>query len=97
MSNPRKIRRNLSAEFKSKVAIAALREEMSLTELAHKYQLHPNQITQWKKQAIQNMQQLFVRKNKPGSRENENNEDKLHAKIGQLTVENDFLKKGLGL
>ncbi len=97
MSNPRKKRRQFSPEFRSKVALAALREELTIAELAKKYELHPNQITQWKKQAVDNMQQIFVRKNKSDDAQTDTHEEKLHAKIGQLTVEIDFLKKGLGL
>ena len=77
MSNPRKKRRNFSPESRSKVALAALREELTIAELAKKYELHPNQITQWKKQAIDNMQQLFVRKNQVDGMEVKDNEEKL--------------------
>ena len=97
MSNPRKKRRNFSPEFRSKVALAALREELTIAELAKKYELHPNQIAQWKKRAIDNMQQLFVRKNQADETQTEFNEEKLHAKIGQQAVEIDFLKKAQGL
>jgi len=97
MYNPRKKRRNFSPEFRSKVALAALREELTVAELAKKYELHPNQIAQWKKQAIDNMQQLFVRKKQADESQTQINEEKLHAKIGQQAVEIDFLKKAQGL
>lgn len=57
-------RETRSSEFKAKVALEALREESTVQELSVKYQVHPNQILQWKKQAAQNMQKLFERPNK---------------------------------
>ena len=90
-------RRNFSPEFKSKVAIEALREELTLAELAKKHNLHPNMITNWKKQAIQNMQGIFAGKKSMQNNDREEETKALHAKIGQLSVEIDFLKKGLGL
>jgi len=90
-------RRNFSPEFKSKVALEALREELTLAELAKKHNLHPNMITNWKKQAIQNMQGIFASKKSMQNNGREEETKALHAKIGQLSVEIDFLKKGLGL
>lgn len=90
-------RRNFSPEFKSKVAIEALREELTLAELAKKYTLHPNMIRTWKHQAIQNMQGIFARKKSKQATDRTEETQELHAKIGQLTIEIDFLKKGLGL
>jgi transposase len=57
-------RETRSSDFKAKVALETLREESTLQELSVKYQVHPNQIQQWKKQAVQNMQKLFERPNK---------------------------------
>ena len=89
-----KKRRNHSPEFKAKVALAAARGDKTTSELASKYNIHPSQITQWKQELIENAASLFAGKSakKDGSEE----VDKLHAKIGQLTMENDFLAKVLG-
>jgi len=91
----RRKRRNHSASFKAKVAIEALREELTMTELAEKYDLHPNQIQRWKKDLIDGAEDVFG----AGEKERKDTEaeiDKLHSKIGQLTMERDFLSKALG-
>jgi len=91
----RRKRRNHSASFKAKVAIEALREELTMTELAEKYDLHPNQIQRWKKDLIDGAEDVFG----AGEKERKDAEaeiDKLHSKIGQLTMERDFLSKALG-
>ena len=87
-------RRKFSAAFKAKVAIEALRERYSLSELAERFELHPNQISQWKQAFLANSEQVF---STPKSQEEENPVDveKLYAKIGQLEMERDFLKKSL--
>lgn len=86
-------RRKFSSEFKAKVALAAIAGEGTLAELASKYDVHPNQIAQWKAQAREGLVSVFSTRN---SREAVSAEEKmreLHAKIGQLTVENDFLHR----
>ena len=90
-----KKRRNHSAEFKAKVALAAAKGDKTVSELASQYNLHPTQITQWKNELIQNVAVLFASKADKKKGETEDVE-KLHAKIGQLTMENDFLAKVLG-
>ncbi len=90
-----KKRRNHSAEFKAKVALAALKGDKTLSELAQQFDVHPNQITQWKQQVVDHVSQLFA-KDPFGKANEENRIKELHAKIGQLTVENDFLSKVLG-
>ena len=88
-----KTRRRLSAEFKAKVALEAIRGERTISELATKHQLHPNQITQWKRQAIENLAKAFDDKAVDAQAGRDAEVTKLHAKIGQLVVERDFLAK----
>jgi transposase len=88
----RRPRRNHSALFKAKVAVEALKGEQTLVELAEHFQVHPNQITEWKKQLLDRAPELFDKEKKS----NEPDIKELHAKIGQLAVENDFLSVALG-
>jgi len=87
-------RRNHSPEFKGKVALAALREDRTLTELAEQFDVHPNQIQDWKKRLTEGAGDIFSRTAQRGGPEAET-VAALHAKIGQLTMENDFLERGL--
>ncbi len=87
-------RRNFSDAFKAKVALEALHGDKTIQEIAAKYQVHPNQVSTWKRQAVEGMADVFARGGKSeGPTEAE--VKKLHAKIGRLTVENDFLAQGL--
>ena len=88
-----KTRRRFTAEFKAKVALEAIRGERTISELATKHQLHPNQITQWKRQAIDNLAKGFDDRVADAQVGREAEVTKLHAKIGQLVVERDFLAK----
>ncbi|MGY3569399.1 IS3 family transposase [Vibrio paucivorans] len=85
-------RRNHSPEFKAKVALAAAKGDKTVAELAQKYNLHANQISTWKKELLENAAMIFASESQL-SRDNTEEVDKLHAKIGQLTMENDFLAK----
>jgi transposase len=87
-------RRRFDAQLKAKVALEALRDEGTIAELAAKYQLHPNQIYAWKKQLRDGAASVFAGGGKEASREAEVSE--LYAKIGQLTVERDFLSRRSG-
>ncbi len=89
-------RKRYSAEFKAKVALEAIKSEQTLAELAAKYSLHPNMITNWKRQAIENMADAFSSKSERDNKADEAQIKELHAKIGQLTVERDFLAKAFG-
>ncbi len=90
----RRTRRKFAASFKAKVAIEAIKEQCSLQELAAKFELHPTQISSWKREFLENADLAFS----PNSeKENPDNETgPLYSKIGQLQIENDFLKKALG-
>ena len=90
------IRRNFSAEFKVKVALEALVGDQTLADLAAKHDVHPNMIAQWKRQAKESLPDVFAKKASRGATDREAEVKSLHAKIGQLTVENDFLSKAFG-
>lgn len=84
-------RKNHSPEFKARVALEAIREEMTMAELSKKYGVHPTQIGTWKRAAIENMATAFSRRVRDPDRVDEAQIEKLHSKIGQLVVERDFL------
>ena len=89
----RRPRRNHSADFKAKVALAAVRGERTLSELASQFDVHPNQITQWKTQLLDRAAQVFGTETGPS--EKPVDLKVLHAKIGELALENDFLEGAL--
>jgi transposase len=86
----RRPRRNHSGAFKAKVALAALKEERTLLELAQHFDVHANQITQWKSQLLEGTTGAFEGEAKALPAEAAVDMKTLHAKIGQLTLENDF-------
>jgi len=89
-------RRKFAPEFKAKVALEALAGEYTLAELAAKHDIHPNLIQQWKRQAKENLADVFSGKASAHKTSREAEVRELHAKIGQLTVEKDFLAKAFG-
>jgi len=91
----RRKRRNHAPAFKAKVALAAFSGEGTLAELAERFDVHPNQVKQWKEQLATRAADVFGA-GEETRKLTEADTQKLHAKIGQLTLENDFLAKALG-
>lgn len=89
----KRTRRNHGAAFKAKVALEAVKAEQTISELAARSQVHPNVVGQWKKELIERAGEIFSRDRKEDSGAEVKD---LHAKIGQLTMENDFLSVALG-
>jgi len=85
-------RRKHTSKFKFKVVLEALSERFTIQELGRKYQIHPAQITTWKTQFLKNGEEVFSKKAKDSKTEAEEKEERLLKTIGQLKVENDFLK-----
>ena len=82
------------ADFKAKVALEAIRGDLTLAELAAKHGIHPTTIATWKRQAIEGMAATFSGAGEAAKAAGDTEIEKLHAKIGQLVVERDFLSKG---
>jgi len=89
-------RRKYSAELKAKVALEALRGEQTLAELSARYNVHPNLIANWKKRARESLVDIFNGGGQRRDAQHEAEVKELHAKIGELTVEKDFLSKAFG-
>lgn len=88
----KKTRRKFTSAFKAKVAIEALKERESLADLSKRYEVHPTMISKWKTEFIEKSAGIFDTKPDDDTRIDP---EKLYAKIGQLEIENDFLKKSL--
>ncbi len=89
-------RRNHTPAFKARVALAAVKGEKTLAELAQQFDVHPNQITTWKSQLMEGAAGLFGPEQKPDPAAPAIDVKTLHAKIGELTLTNDFLSGALG-
>jgi transposase len=89
----KRTRRNHSSAFKAKVALEALREQETVAEIARRYRLQANVVTNWKRQLAENVERVFEA---GGSHDEAERESELLKKIGELTVERDFLSRGLG-
>jgi len=88
-------RRKFTSAFKTKVVLATLKEQSTLAELAQKYEIHPNQISQWKREFLEKSLSVFDNPSKSKKTEAEEREEELLKIIGQQKVELNFLKKAL--
>ncbi len=88
-------RRRFTAEFKARAAQDALRGDKTFQEIATKHKVHPNQVSAWKRQAVDGLDEVFSNGVDRARRDHESEIKDLHAKIGELTVVNDFLAGGL--
>lgn len=86
-------RKQYSPEYKSKVALAAIRGDGTIAQLASQYGVHPNMITKWKREALSNMKDGFTRGGTAKPVDHESEVKELRAKIGELVIERDFLSK----
>lgn len=87
-------RRQLGPEYKARVALAAIKGEMTMAEMASKFEVHTSQITRWRKQALEGLRGIFSQGKAPSSdRADSKLTDHLYKQIGQLQVENDWLQK----
>ena len=88
-------RRRFTADFKAKVALEALRGDKTIQEIAARHKVHPNQVSTWKRQAMDGLSAVFSNGAEKARMNHDGEIHDLHAKIGQLTVERDFLARGL--
>ncbi len=88
-------RRRFTAAFKARVALEALRGDKTIQEIAAKHKVHPNQVSTWKRQAVDGLGEVFSNSADRGRRDHESEVRDLHTKIGELTMERDFLAGGL--
>ena len=90
-------RRQFSADFKAKVALEAVRGEKTMAQLASEHGVHANQISQWKKQLLDSLPEVFGRRREQEARDQAELVERLYRRIGELTVETDWLKKSWGI
>jgi len=88
-------RRRFTADFKARVALDALRGDKTIQEIASHHKVHPNQVSTWKRQAMDGLGEVFLNGPDRARQDHEEEIHDLHAWIGQLTVERDFLARGL--
>ncbi|ARA92174.1 transposase [Rhodothermaceae bacterium RA] len=90
-------RKTYSAEFKTKVALEAIRGDLTANQIAARYEVHPSQVGQWKKQALEHLKDAFSSRRSKAKKQDEALKDDLYGQIGRLKVELDWLKKKSGL
>ena len=88
-------RRNFTPDFKARVALEALRGDKTIQEIASRHKVHPNQVSTWKRLAVDGLGSVFSNGPDKAHMDHDDEVHDLHAKIGQLTVERDFLARGL--
>jgi len=91
------MRKSFSPEFMAKVALAAIKGDMTTAELSSKYEVHRSQINNWRKRALEELREIFRGKRDKSVKDSEKVIDELYRQIGQLKVENDWLKKKAAL
>ena len=89
------MRKKYGADFKAKVALEALKEQRTISEIASEFGVHPNQVGQWKKEALEGFARIFSGSKEHGTADNEKEKEQLYGQIGRLKVELDWLKKKL--
>jgi len=89
-------RKKFSAAFKAKVAVMAIQGHKTVNEIATEFGVHPNQVSTWKKKLLESSTDAFTGKNEKREEDFDAEREKLYSQIGQLKVENDFLKKTVG-
>ena len=88
------MRRSFDSQFKARVALEAIKEEKTIVEIANQYEVHPNQVSTWKREAIKRMAELFQDgRKKQKSKKHDISRDDIFKEVGVLKVENEFLKK----
>jgi transposase-like protein len=92
----KKQRKSYTAAFKAKVALEAIKGQRTTNEIASAYEVHPNQVTQWKKQAVSQLSEIFSNGRARADAAEEDLRNQLYQQIGQLKVELDWLKKKSG-
>ena len=93
--SPKNHHRVYEGNFKARVVLEVFRGSKTLAEIASEYEIHPNQIIQWKKQVLNVLPDILSRRNKKDQKQEEELQDELYKQIGELKVQNEFLKKNL--
>jgi len=89
----KKHRRKHTADFKARVALEAIKGMKTLSEIAAEFEIHPVMVSNWKKEMLEHLPELFDSKNVRKDKESDREKEQLHSKVGQLTMEVDFLEK----